>query len=75
MQSVRHGNNIYFTKLMIRRACYAKCPNLKSIEALCNEAESVIKNGEPVVTVIKSIAPPALAYQTHPHKGRKHFIQ
>ena len=35
----------------------------KSIEALCNEAESVIKNGEPVVTVIQSIAPPALAHQ------------
>jgi len=35
----------------------------KSIEALCNEAESVIKNGEPVITVIQSIAPPALAYQ------------
>ena len=37
----------------------------KSIEALCNEAESVIKNGEPEITVIKSIAPPALAYQRH----------
>ena len=35
----------------------------KSIEALCNEAESVIKNGEPVITVIQSIAPPALAHQ------------
>ena len=35
----------------------------KSIEALCNEAESVIKNGEPVITVVQSIAPPALAYQ------------
>ena len=35
----------------------------KSIEALCNEAESVIKNGEPVITVIQSIAPPALALQ------------
>lgn len=35
----------------------------KSIEALCNEAESVIKNGEPVTTVVQSIAPPALAYQ------------
>ena len=39
----------------------------KSIEALCNEAESVIKNGEPVITVIKSIAPPALAHQSTPH--------
>ena len=39
----------------------------KSIEALCNEAESVIKNDEPVVTVIKSIAPPALAHQSTPH--------
>ena len=35
----------------------------KSIEALCNEAESVIKNREPVVTVVQSIAPPELAYQ------------
>ena len=39
----------------------------KSIEALCDEAESVIKNGEPVITVIKSIAPPALACQSTPH--------
>ena len=39
----------------------------KSIEALCNEAESVIKNGEPEITVIKSIAPPALACQSTPH--------
>ena len=39
----------------------------KSIEALCNEAESVIKNDEPEVTVIKSIAPPALACQSTPH--------
>ena len=39
----------------------------KSIEALCNEAESAIKNGEPVITVIKSIAPPALAHQSTPH--------
>jgi len=35
----------------------------KSIEALCNEAESVIKNSEPVITVIQSIAPPAPARQ------------
>ena len=39
----------------------------KSIEALCNEAESVIKNGEPVITVIKSMAPPALACQSTLH--------
>ncbi len=39
----------------------------KSIEALCNEAESVIKNREPVVTVVQSIAPPALAYQVTSH--------
>ena len=39
----------------------------KSIEALCNEAESVIKNGEPEIIVIKSIAPPALACQSTPH--------
>ena len=32
----------------------------KSIEALCNEAESVIKNGESVIEVIQSIAPPPL---------------
>ena len=35
----------------------------KSIEALCNEAESVIKNDEPVIAVVQSIAPPALAHQ------------
>ena len=35
----------------------------KSIESLCNEAESVIKSGDPVTTVIPSIAPPALAHQ------------
>jgi hypothetical protein len=35
----------------------------KSIEALCNEAESVIRDDEPVITVIQSIAPPALAHQ------------
>ena len=33
----------------------------KSIEALCNEAESVIKNGEPVPAAIQSISPPPLA--------------
>ena len=35
----------------------------KSIEALCYEAESVIKNGEPLMTVIQSIAAPPLARQ------------
>lgn len=35
----------------------------KSIESLCNEAESAIKNGGPELTVIQSIAPPALAHQ------------
>ncbi len=35
----------------------------KSIEALCNEAESVIKDGKPVITAIQSIKPPALAHQ------------
>ena len=33
----------------------------KSIEALCNEAESVIKNGDPAIEVIQSVAPPLLA--------------
>ena len=40
----------------------------KSIEALCNEAESVIENSEPVIKVIESIAPPALAHQSTPPK-------
>ncbi len=35
----------------------------KSIEALCNEAESVIQKNEPVLSVVQSIAPPAFAYQ------------
>ena len=35
----------------------------KSIEALCNEAESVIKNSESVITVIQSVGPPALAHR------------
>ena len=35
----------------------------KSIEALCDEAESVIKNGELGVTVVQSIKPPAFAHQ------------
>jgi len=33
----------------------------KSIEALCDEAEAVIKDGAPKMTVIKSTAPPAMA--------------
>ena len=33
----------------------------KSIEALCDEAEAVIKDGAPMIAVIKSIAPPAMA--------------
>jgi len=33
----------------------------KSIEALCDEAEAVIKNGAPMMAVIKSTAPPAMA--------------
>ena len=33
----------------------------KSIEALCDEAEAVIKDGTPMMAVIKSIAPPAIA--------------
>lgn len=39
----------------------------KSIESLCNEAESAIKNSDPVTTVIQSIAPPALAHQRTSH--------
>jgi hypothetical protein len=33
----------------------------KSIEALCDEAEAVIKDGTPMMAVIKSSAPPAMA--------------
>jgi len=33
----------------------------KSIDALCNEAEAVIKGGTPIIAVIKSTAPPAIA--------------
>ena len=33
----------------------------KSIEALCDEAEAVIKDGTPMMVVIKSTAPPAMA--------------
>ena len=35
----------------------------KSIEAICNEEESAIKNVETEITVIQSIAAPALAHQ------------
>ena len=35
----------------------------KSIEALCDEAESVIKNGKPQMAIVQSVAPPALAHQ------------
>ena len=33
----------------------------KSIEALCNEAEAAIKDGTPMMVVIQSTAPPAIA--------------
>ena len=33
----------------------------KSIEALCDEAEAVIKDGTPMMAVIKSTAPPVMA--------------
>jgi hypothetical protein len=33
----------------------------KSIEALCDEAEAIIKDGTPMMAVIKSTAPPAMA--------------
>ena len=33
----------------------------KSIDALCNEAEAVIKGGTPIIAIIKSTAPPAMA--------------
>ncbi len=35
----------------------------KSIEALCDEAEAVIKDGNPMMAVVKSTAPPAMAKQ------------
>ena len=38
----------------------------KSIEALCDEAEAVIKNGTPMMAVIKSTAPPAMAREQKP---------
>ena len=33
----------------------------KSIEALCDEAEAIIKDGTPMMAMIKSTAPPAMA--------------
>ena len=33
----------------------------KSIEALCDEAEAVIKDSKPMMAIIKSTAPPAMA--------------
>ena len=38
----------------------------KSIEALCDEAEAVIKDGTPMMAVIKSTAPPAIAREQKP---------
>ena len=38
----------------------------KSIEALCDEAEAVIKDGAPIIAVIKSTAPPAMAREQKP---------
>ena len=38
----------------------------KSIEALCDEAEAVIKDGTPMMAVIKSTAPPAMAREQKP---------
>ena len=38
----------------------------KSIEALCDEAEAVIKDGTPMMAVIKSTAPPAIARERKP---------
>jgi len=38
----------------------------KSIEALCDEAEAVIKDGTPMMAVIKSTAPPAMARKQKP---------
>ena len=40
----------------------------KSIEALCDEAEAVIKDGTSMMVVIKSTAPPAIA---HEQKGNQ----
>jgi ribonuclease E len=41
----------------------------KSIEALCDEAEAVIKNGTPMMAVIKSTAPPAMAREQKPDQA------
>ena len=41
----------------------------KSIEALCDEAEAVIKNGTPMIAVIKSTAPPAMAREQKPDQA------
>ena len=38
----------------------------KSIEALCDEAEAIIKDGTPMMAVIKSTAPPAMAREQKP---------
>ena len=38
----------------------------KSIEALCDEAEAVIKDGTPMMAVIKSTTPPAIAREQKP---------
>ena len=38
----------------------------KSIEALCDEAEAVIKDGMPMMAVIKSTAPPAMVREQKP---------
>ena len=38
----------------------------KSIEALCDEAEAVIKDDTPMMAVIKSSAPPAMAREQKP---------
>lgn len=39
----------------------------KSIEALCDEAEAVIKDGTPMMAVIKSTTPPAMAREQKPN--------
>ena len=39
----------------------------KSIEALCDEAEAVSKDGTPMMAVIKSTAPPAMARKQKPN--------
>jgi hypothetical protein len=71
---VRHGNNIFHQINYLDAPVMQNAQIWKSIEALCNEAESVIKNGEPVITVIKSVAPPALACQSTLHKKTVHIL-